>query len=344
MTAKTAVGMVILGVGCGLAQAQASAAQSAAAIVPTPGRAPAELPGKGLAQHDFVYSGESHDRKVSIVRGGKIVWSYDDPTGKGEISDMVMLSNGNILLAHQFGLDEISPEKKVVWSYVPPAGHEVHTAVPIGLDRVLYIQNGDPNAVLRVVNIRTGAIEKEFPLQVKKPVQVHPQFRHARLTANGTLMVAHLDLGKVVEYDSDGKELWSFPAPGAWSANPLANGNVLITDRLGVREVTRRGDSVWSWTPADAPGYKFASLQNAWRLANGDTVINNWVNEWTKNGDNAPGAVQAIEVTPDKKIVWALREWGNGSDGAGNLGPATSIQFLDQGAGPAEDVHFGDIR
>jgi hypothetical protein len=202
--------------------------------------------------------------------------------------------------------------------------------------------NGDPGAVLRVVNIVTGAIEKELPLDVKKPVSVHGQFRHARLTAAGTLMVAHMDLGKVVEYDSNGHELWSFPGEhGVWSANPLANGNVLITDGLGVREVTRRGDTVWSWTPADAAGYKFASLQEAWRLANGDTVINNWVNEWTNNADNAPGSVQAIEVTPAKQIVWALREWS----APNALGPATSIQFLDQpGTAAAEDVHFGEIR
>jgi outer membrane protein assembly factor BamB len=337
---KLMVAGLVFASSCGLAQAQSGAAAAAAPIVPTPGRAPAVLPGNGLAQHDFVYSGESHDRKIFVVRGGKVVWSYEDLSGKGEISDMVMLSNGNILFAHQFGLTEITPEKKVVWNYEPPAGHEVHTAVPIGMDRVLYVENGDPNAVLRVVNIRTGAVEKELPLQVKKPVQVHPQFRRARLTPQGTLLVAHMDLGKVVEYDSNGNELWSFPAPGAWSANPLANGNVLITDRLGVREVTRRGDSVWSWSRTDTPDYKFASLQNAWRLKNGDTVINNWVNEWTKNGDNAPGSAQAIEVTPDKKVVWALREWGPEV----NLGPATSIQFLDQGDGPAEDVHFGDIR
>ena len=340
MKSRTMVAVLVFGLGCGIAQAQSGAAPAGAAIVPTPGRAPDVLPGKGLAQHDFVYSGESHERRIFIVRGGKVVWSYDDPAGKGEISDMVMLSNGNILFAHQFGLTEITPDKKVVWNYEPPAGHEVHTAVPIGKDRVLYIENADPNAILRVVNIRTGAVEKEFPLQVKHPVQVHPQFRHVRLTPQGTLLVAHMDLGKVVEYDSDGHELWSFPAPGAWSANPLANGNVLITDRLGVREVTRRGDSVWSWSRADAPGYKFASLQNAWRLKNGDTVINNWVNEWTRNGDNAPGSAQAIEVTPDKKVVWALREWGPDV----NLGPATTIQFLDQGDAPAEDVHFGEIR
>ena len=332
---KAAGAAILLGMCCGL-KAQAPGGTVAAQ---TEGRAPATLPGKGLAQHDFVYSGESHDRRIFIVRGGKIVWSYDDPAGKGEISDMVMLSNGNILFAHQFGVTEITPEKKVVWNYEPPAGHEVHTAVPIGKDRVLYIENADPNAVLRVVNIATGAVEKELPLDVKKPVSVHGQFRHARLTAQGTLLVAHMSQDKVVEYDSDGHVLWSFPGVSPWSANPLANGNVLITDRLGVREVTRRGDSVWNWSPADAPGYKFASLQEAWRLPNGDTVINNWVNEWTKNADNAPGSAQAIEVTPAKQVAWALREWTPPA----NLGPATTIQFLDQPSAP-EDVHFGEIR
>src|ERR1039458_5620464 len=139
---------VLLGVSCGLCA-------QAPAVVQTEGRAPAALPGNGLAQHDFVYLGESHDRKIFIVRGGKIVWSYEDTVGKGEISDMVMLSSGNILYAHQFGVTEITPEKKVVWNYDAPAGHEIHTAVPIGKERVLYIMNGDPAAVLRVVNTTT---------------------------------------------------------------------------------------------------------------------------------------------------------------------------------------------
>ena len=162
--------------------------------------APQALPGNGLAQHDFLYAGESHDRNIFILRGGKIAWSYSDPAGKGEISDAVMLSNGNILFAHQFGVTEITPDKKVVWNYEPPAGHEVHTALPIGNDRVLYIQNGDP-ALLRVVNIATGATEKVITLKTKQPPSTHGQFRHARLTSRGTLLVAHMDLNKVVEYD-----------------------------------------------------------------------------------------------------------------------------------------------
>jgi hypothetical protein len=115
------------------------------------------------------------------VRGGKIVWSYDAPTGKGEISDAVMLSNGSVLFTHRYGVAEITPDKKVVWNYDAPAGHEVHTAIPIGKDHVLYILNGDP-ALLRVVNIKINAVEKAVTLAVKQPASTHGQSRHARLT------------------------------------------------------------------------------------------------------------------------------------------------------------------
>jgi hypothetical protein len=48
-----------------------------------------------------------------------------------------------------------------------------------------------------------------------------------------------MDLNKVVEYDFNGNELWSFPAVGLWGVTPLSNGNILITDKQRVREVTR---------------------------------------------------------------------------------------------------------
>ena len=322
MRMKSAIALVVLGVSSGLYA-----------------QAPVMAPATGLARHDFLYAGESHQRNIFIVRAGKIVWSYSDPAGKGEISDAVMLSNGNILFARQFGVTLITPEKKVLWNYDAPAGYEVHTAVPIGKERVLYIQNGDP-ALLRVVNIVTGATEKEIQLKTRQPPSTHGQFRHSRLTAQGTLMVGHMDLNKVVEYDSNGNELWSFPGTGIWGVTPLKNGNVLITDSLGAREVTRRGDTVWSWSKSDTPPYKFANLQNAWRLPNGNTVVNNWLNEWNMDPKEMVGTVQAIEVTPAKEVVWELSSWSEPA----KLGPATTIQLLEPGAPAEEDAHFGEFK
>jgi hypothetical protein len=53
------------------------------------------LPGKGLAQHPFLYCGEwqrrsTSDQTMYIVREGKIVWSYTNPL-KGELGDCSML-------------------------------------------------------------------------------------------------------------------------------------------------------------------------------------------------------------------------------------------------------------
>ena len=134
--------------------------------------APAVLPGNGLAQHDFFYAGEQKQQQMFIVRKGKVAWSYLVADSKGEISDAVRLSNGNILFAHQFGVTLITPEKKVLWNYDAPAGTETHTAQPIGTKHVVFIQNGDP-AILRVVNIATNQIVREFPLSTGNPKSVH---------------------------------------------------------------------------------------------------------------------------------------------------------------------------
>ena len=49
--------------------------------------------------------------------------------------------------------------------------------------------------------------------------------------------------------------------------------------------------------------------------------------------------VQAIEVTSDKQIVWALRSWTSPVD----LGPSTTIQLLNE-PGISGNVFFGNIK
>lgn len=302
--------------------------------------APAILPGNGPGQFDFFYAGEAKARNMYIVRNGKITWSYIDTVGKGEISDAVLMKNGNVLFAHQFGVTLINKDKKVLWNYNTPKDHETHTAQPIGNDRVLFIQNGD-TAKLFVVNVKTGKTEKVFPLPVKNPKSVHGQMRHARLTKAGTILVAHMDLEKVCEYDMNGKELWSLHVPGIWSAEELKNGNILVASNNSfVREITRRGDIIWEYTLDDSHEYEIKHPQIATRLSNGNTLINNWFNLWDgkPNPDNLP--IQAVIVTPEKKVIWALREWQDPL----NLGPATIIQILGGYGGISEKVHFGNIK
>ena len=134
-----------------------------------------------------------------------------------------MLSNGNVLFSRQYGASEVTPEKKIVWNYDAPAGTEIHTTYPMGKDRVLIMQNGNP-ARLLVLRKRDNRVMQELYLPTKSP-DTHGQFRHVRPTEAGTFLVAHMDMGKVIEYTAKGKVIWSVDAPSAWGAVRLHNGN-----------------------------------------------------------------------------------------------------------------------
>jgi hypothetical protein len=320
------------------------AAQTAAPAPAAVENSPADLPGKGLAQHDFLYCGEwnhiQQQQTMWLIRGGKAVWSYSIPLNVvfdnkpdiEELGDCTQLSNGNIVFSTRLGAAEITPDKQIIWQIINPPGTETHSIQPIGLDHVLIVQNGNP-ARLLLINTTTNKTEKEIDIPVRDAARPHGQLRRARMTPAGTFLVAHMDLGTVAEYDADGKEIWTYATPGPWDAVRLANGNTLITgDAHGyIVEVNPAGKVVWSIDRADLLGYKIGNIQDVQRLANGNTVFSNWVPNAVKP-DQWPTTVQLFEVTPDKKIVWALRKWTNPS-----LGPASGLQMLDQPGVPEQN-------
>jgi outer membrane protein assembly factor BamB len=317
-----------------------SADNDAPVLAPAPAKAPLVLPGNGLTQHSFLYAGEWDTRKpleqsMFIVKEGKVVWQYSMPLrtpagGIQEFDDATLLPDGNVVFSRMSGAGVVSPEKKLVWDYPAPPGTEIHSAQSIGKDRVLIMRNGHP-AQAMIINTATGAVEKEIPIPTTV-TGTHGQFRHIRMTKAGTILVPHLSEGKVVEYDLDGKEVWSVKAKSIWSAIRLKNGNTLMAADAAkyVREVNPQGETVWELTQADVPDIQFFNLQTANRLANGNTVICNWC-AGNKKTEEWAGTVQVFEVTPEKKVVWALSEWQDP-----DLGPATSIHLLDEPGSPED--------
>ena len=284
---------------------------------------PANLPGNGLSQHPMLYVGENCN-KMYLVKDGKTIWSYS--TGKGpEYDDIWMLSNGNILFTRMQYVALITPDKKVLWRYdcnnAKDSTHtEVHSCQPIGLDKVMFVVSGLPPKLF-VVNIKTGKVEVEHELPYIQPANasdIHPQNRRARVTAQGTYLVSLLNMGRVVEYDKNFKEIWSYSTPKPWSAMRLKNGNTLITDEKDwlTREVNSKSETLWEFNcKTDLPAeYQFTSApQTCTRLANGNTIF-------TSRGQAGKGP-QLIEVTRDKKVVWVLQDWKN-------IGDATAVQIL----------------
>ena len=97
------------------------------------------------------------------------------------------------------------------------------------------------------------------------------------MTGAGTYLLPFLKMDKVVEYDKDLKEIWSYTIQTPWAAVRLHNGNTLITDERDrlIREVNPKGETVWEFRPCGSarPTSRFRNTQTADRLVNGNTVI-----------------------------------------------------------------------
>jgi outer membrane protein assembly factor BamB len=277
----------------------------------------------------MLYIGEGCNT-MFVVRDGRILWTYS--TGKGwEFDDIWMLGNGNILFSRMSYAEEVTPQKRVVWHLDAPKGTEIHTVQPIGLDRVLLVENGLPPKLM-IVDVKTGQAEVEHALPAPSLTDrgtVHGQFRRMRITANGTYLAPFLEMNRVVEYDKDFTEIWSYAIRSPWAAVRLRNGNTLITDEKDelTREVNPKGETVWEFRLSELPpGIVFHGSQSCARLANGNTIL-------CSRGDSGKGC-QLVEITHGKKVVWAMYDWKD-------FGPATAIQVLDD---PGIPENPGDLQ
>ena len=284
-------------------------------------------PGRGLAQHPFLYYGEGNN-VLYVVNHGRVVWTYALPPG-GEIDDAWMLSNGHIICTKQSDCYEITPQKEIVWTYHSPGNTQIHSLQPIGLDQVMIVENGLPPH-LYILNKKDNspALAHELSaISATDPKTIHTQFRNCRITAQGTYLVPFLAEGRIEEYDRNWQKIWTVKSARPWSAVRLKNGNTLVPgDPTGfVDEINPQGETVWAVEKDTLPGITLSDVQTASRLANGDTLICN-------RGGKSP--VQAVEVTPDKKIVWVLQD-------DQDLPACTGIQLLDEPGIPEKP---GDLQ
>ena len=296
---------------------------------------PATAPDESLSRHNFFYAGQSKQRRMFIVKDGQVAWSYQDQLKRGEISDAVLMSDGHILVAHQYGVAEVDKDGQTLWQYAAPEGTEIHTAQPIGRSHVVFVQNGKP-AKCVVMEIPQCRIVREFQVPYNEKGSVHGQFRNARLSSRGTLLIANMAMGCIHEFTSDGKEVDRWSGNGGagsaqkqgmlpWSVQEIAKtGHLLITGRKGlIQEINRQGQTVWQM---DVTKYGITQPQKTVRLKDGGHIVNNWYNEWNKTPmDTAHAPVQAIEVDKNGNVVWQLCSWKDP-----DLGPSTTIQLLSE--------------
>lgn len=282
-----------------------------------------KLVGGQLNKHDFIYIGENH-RRICVVIGGKLAWHYDTEN-HWEDDEVWMLSNGNILHAHMKYIEIITPMKEVLWRYDNPVGSEIHTCQPIGFDKVLFVQNQGEASIVKIYNIVTKEFELEKELKELSGKR-HTQCRRIRKTSQGNYFTTSTNNQSVYEYDKDFNLVSSKKIGPLWGGVKLKNGNFLFQSEGAKtsKEIDKAGNIVWQVSIEDiqsqldelAPSLAMVkATQNCERLSNGNTVV------FTRYCNNR--LPQAIEIRPDKKVVWILQDWQH-------LGDSVSAQFLDE--------------
>ena len=239
--------------------------------------------------------------KTAIIgEDGQARWEY-----RGGTRDGFVLPNGNALLAWSDRVEEVTPDKQVVFSYTRnPENSEIGTVQRLYNGNTLVTELGKRPRLLEVDG--RGSIVHATILQPETD-NAHMQTRMARQLKNGNYLVPHLLAFAVKEYTPDGTvvatlrtdlaELGGRPAENwPFTAIRLDNGNTLVSLTHGnkVVEFTQTGAIAWKVTNDDVGGL-FKDPCGSQRLANGNTVV----------GSHAANqGISMVELNRDRKIVW----------------------------------------
>jgi outer membrane protein assembly factor BamB len=256
-----------------------------------------------------------------VAEDGQIQWQS---TTKG-LHDLHLLENGNVLFQTSWTeIVEVDPKTNTtVWKYDSGkqggnAGKqvEVHAFQRLANGRTMIAESG-PARIIEVDP--SGKIVAQVALKVARPHH-HRDTRLVRKLDNGNYLVCHEGDGAVREYNAQGVVVWDFPVPlfgkpprdghgleafgnQCYAALRLDNGNTLISTGNGhsVIEVTPAKEIVWKLEQDDLPGIRLAWVTTLQQLPNGNLVIGNCHAE----KENP----QIIEITKDKKVIWAFKDF-----------------------------------
>jgi hypothetical protein len=265
--------------------------------------------------HRFACADYSQGKVSIVARDGTVEWEYQTAS----CNDLWVLPNGNLLFNTGHGVREVSRDKRVMFEYQSKS--EIYACQRLTNGNTFV---GECNSGRLLEVEPSSRIAKEIRLLPEGKDGGHLYMRNARRLEDGHYLVAHYGEQVVREYDANGKVVLTIPAAGGpHSVARLPNGHTLIScgDQPGgsrIFEVNQSGQTVWQVQDGDLAGVSLKFLAGFQRLANGNTVIANWL------GHGQFGkAPHLLEVTPDKRVVWTFADHQT-------MRTISSVQLLDQ--------------
>ena len=221
-----------------------------------------------------IYVADHHNKTViKIKEDGTLLWAFPNNNGH----DVQLLKNGNILIVTG-EVQEVTPDKKVVWQLGKPAVEIAEAAQRLDNGNTVIADNGR-HAVFEINPKGEEVWRFDVPNNNQRP---QPTMRQVRRLANGNTLICASTEDEVWEVSPEKKIVWRYKIPFPYLATRLENGNTLISSGDGygsprgyyLIEVDREGKTVWKYGGEDAP----ADQQLKWpsgfvRLGDGTTYI-----------------------------------------------------------------------
>jgi hypothetical protein len=252
-------------------------------------------------KHSFLMTGN----KTAIVgEDCEILWEV-----KGKSRDGEVLPNGNVLIAFAKEVKEFTREGKEVFKYQLGDGNkEISTATRLPNGRTMITEMGAKPRILEVDS--KGKILVEVPVKPETD-NTHMQIRMARKLPNGNYLVPHLLAFAIKEYNAKGEvvrtiktdlpELGGRPKRNwPFTAIVMDGGKIMANLTNGNKSVIFTADGKVDWVFADP---RCADPCGGQVLANGHIVT-------CQYGQGKDGMPDAIEINPEKKVVWAFQADG----------------------------------
>lgn len=210
---------------------------------------------------------------------GKELWRF----GGSNCHDVWMLDNGNVLVADG-SVREIDPKaNKVVFEYKPKetGGGGAFSCQRLKNGNTLVGENSTG----RVLEVdKNGKIVFELAVKPYTPHN-HGNLRMVRKLDNGNYLVCHAYARFVREYTPDGKIVFEVkPNNMSFSAVRLKNGNTVVGELSRVVEYDKDGKEVWSLNTSDLKGLKLGKITGVNVLPNGNMVLGIYSADNSKDG------------------------------------------------------------
>ncbi|SIN72635.1 hypothetical protein SAMN05444166_0462 [Singulisphaera sp. GP187] len=253
--------------------------------------------GAAAIAETHIYVADHETRKViKIKEDGTLLWDATNNNGH----DVQLLPDGHLLIINGQTVQEIAPDKSVVWEVGKPVVDVAESAQRLANGNTVIADNGR-HRVIEINPKKEIVWEYDVANTNKRPT---PTMRQVRRLPNGNTLICASTEDKVLEVSPDKQVVWSYALPFPYLATRLENGHTLISSGAGygseagyfLVEVDGKGEVVWKYGGKDSPADQHLNWPSGFvRKANGNTIIS----------IAQDGVLR--EVSPDKKTVRTVR-------------------------------------